>query len=360
MAKSPADLLAEYRALAAERGGELLADRWLGSNTYVRWRCAEGHEWETKAQQIRRGTWCPRCAGRHRYTIEDMRELAHERGGECLSDEYRTTLGKLWWRCAEGHEWETTPNTILGGCWCPRCRRRQPDIRKMQEHAKAIGGQCLSERYINKNTKLRWQCAEGHEWDATPGHVINSGSWCPYCAGNIVTIDDIRAAAAARGGRCISTRYRGSSTKLLIECGEGHRWRVRPAELRAGSWCPVCAGTQRLTLTQMRNVAKSRGGKCLSRSYTNMSIKLRWRCASGHEWQAKPLHVIHNKSWCPYCAGRASMEEMQAFAKAHGGRCISRKVGKTRERLRWKCSAGHRFERTPMAIRQGRWCPRCD
>jgi nucleoside-diphosphate-sugar epimerase len=56
--------------------------------------------------------------------IDDMREAAKFRGGECLSE----TMAKgdifrpLKWRCAFGHEFYMTPNTVLrGGHWCPSC-----------------------------------------------------------------------------------------------------------------------------------------------------------------------------------------------------------------------------------------------
>ncbi|PKM92484.1 MAG: hypothetical protein CVU81_00175, partial [Euryarchaeota archaeon HGW-Euryarchaeota-1] len=43
------------------------------------------------------------------------------------------------------------------------------------------GGKCLSTKYINANTKLKWQCKEGHRWEAIPSS-IKKGSWCPVCA----------------------------------------------------------------------------------------------------------------------------------------------------------------------------------
>jgi len=48
----------------------------------MRWRCAEGHEWSALPERIRRGAWCPMCAGR---TIEGMQALAarHQTGCWC-------------------------------------------------------------------------------------------------------------------------------------------------------------------------------------------------------------------------------------------------------------------------------------
>jgi hypothetical protein len=51
----------------------------------------------------------------------------------------------------------------------------------MRAIAKNRGGKCLSEDYINNHTKLKWQCAEGHTWLATPRDVVRK-TWCPQCA----------------------------------------------------------------------------------------------------------------------------------------------------------------------------------
>ncbi len=56
--------------------------------------------------------------------IEDMREAAAFRGGECLSE--TMVKGDLYtplkWRCADGHEFTSCPYTVLfAGHWCPEC-----------------------------------------------------------------------------------------------------------------------------------------------------------------------------------------------------------------------------------------------
>jgi len=56
-----------------------------------------------------------------------MIELAKKRNGECLSTEYINAHTKLLWKCADGHEWEAKPNNIQQGKWCPICARRKSD-----------------------------------------------------------------------------------------------------------------------------------------------------------------------------------------------------------------------------------------
>lgn len=59
--------------------------------------------------------------------IADVRGAAKFRGGECLSAEMQTGdwSGKLKFRCAFGHEFEASPRLVLeGGHWCPVCERK--------------------------------------------------------------------------------------------------------------------------------------------------------------------------------------------------------------------------------------------
>jgi len=92
------------------------------------WRCAEGHSWEAvianRTGPMKAG--CPLCARqkRRRHSIEDMRALANQRGGECLSAEFTSSRAKLKWRCQEGHEWEGRADGIIyEGKWCLACGR---------------------------------------------------------------------------------------------------------------------------------------------------------------------------------------------------------------------------------------------
>ena len=57
------------------------------------------------------------------------------------------------------------------------------DITDMQEAARFRGGECLSEEMDNGDldTPLKWRCAFGHEFEATPRVVLKGGHWCKEC-----------------------------------------------------------------------------------------------------------------------------------------------------------------------------------
>ena len=58
--------------------------------------------------------------------LEDMKKAAAFRGGEVVSDKMESVYKPLVWKCAFGHTFKATPNTVLrGGHWCPECQRSE-------------------------------------------------------------------------------------------------------------------------------------------------------------------------------------------------------------------------------------------
>jgi hypothetical protein len=241
--------------------------------------------------------------------IQECKTVAASRGGVCLSGSYIDTKTKLKWQCAKGHKWEALPWNVLKGHWCLICgneqqgRAKAHSIEVAQKAAERKGGLCLSTEYKNNNTKLRWRCAKGHEWEAVPTS-ITSGSWCPMCAGKLPTeqaLLGLQQIALGKGGLLLSKNYRGAFAKLWWRCEYGHEWQAAPNNVKQGSWCLICGGSHPLTLTDMQAAAKSLGGECLSTEYINSHTPLLWRCAEGHEWKANPTHV-RDGHWCPICS----------------------------------------------------------
>src|ERR1035438_2041622 len=100
-----------------------------------------------------------------------------------------------------------------------------------------------------------------------------------------------------RGGKCLTTIYKDSLTKLEFECAEGHRWKATPNRVKnADNWCPKCgikaAAEKRMDSIEVyQELAKEKGGKLLSDIYVRSHKKMEWECAVGHRWKA-PGHMI--------------------------------------------------------------------
>jgi len=306
----------------------------------------------------------------NRLSIDDMQALARVYDGKCLSEEYKDSHTKLIWQCSLGHQWEATPTNIKQGKWCPHCAGKHKTIEDMATLAQRHGGFCLSPVYRTARSKLRWQCRNGHIWEARPDN-IKHGNWCPICSRRgaatkrLGNIEEMRSIAESRGGKCLSVAYLGNNLKLHWECDKGHKWQATPGNIKSGKWCPLCGGTHRLSIEEMRSLAVAHGGRCLSDKYINRKTKLAWKCEHGHIWEAMPGSIKSGK-WCPVCAvkrradsSRDSIETMRTIAEQRGGKCISEIYAGNHRKLTWECVERHKWEAVPGSIKSGTWCPEC-
>jgi len=260
------------------------------------------------------------------------------------------------------------PGSIQQGSWCPDCAvdesRKRTRVKKtiedMHRLAKKRRGKCLSTEYVNSKTKLKWQCSEGDIWEAVPGN-IQQGTWCPVCADvQKKTMADMHKLAEKHGGKCLSTVYVNIKTKLKWECSEGDTWEATPNDIHGDHWCPVCADVQKKTMADMHKLAEKHGGKCLSTEYNGAHTKLKWQCSEGDIWEAVPGSTQRG-TWCPVCADvqKKTMADMHKLAEKHSGKCLSTEYNGAHTKLKWQCSKGDTWEAKPNSIQQGTWCRTC-
>ena len=476
----------EMRKYAGSKGWKCLSDSYKNNKVLLEWQCENEHRWEATANNILRGSKCPRCSGKQILNIDDLHRLAAKRGGKCISSEYRGTSVKHEWECQQGHRWNAKPNSIQQGGWCPDCNfyfseekcrfifetmfhekfkknrkvlkgyeldgynselnlgfeyhgiqhykyidqffdqyeqflerkridqlkekmclekeiklvvipyyenendnkliefikrtcedmglrpvtktidlesfyKRIPIWESIHEIANGRGGKCLSKVFVNKRAKLDWECANGHIWSA-PLRDVENGHWCLKCAGKEkLTIELAREIAASRGGECLSRYYENTKTPLTWRCAKGHVWKAALGQIKnQGSWCRECAGLKKQDIKKMKELAASRGGKCLSTKYKNANSKLEWQCEKGHRWWAKPGAVKFG-SWCPECRGKpkGNICKYNQIAKEKGGECLSDQYVNSKTKLTFKCANNHVFNITPASINRGHWCVTC-
>ena len=130
-----------------------------------------------------------------------MKALATEHGGRCLSRRYVNKRTPMEWECGEGHRWEATPANVLRGHWCHTCgkgARRLTNIGELKALAEERGGRCLSQEYVNVETPVQWKCGKGHGFELRVAQVKDGGKWCSVCE-KTRALDAMKALAADRG-----------------------------------------------------------------------------------------------------------------------------------------------------------------
>lgn len=179
-------------------------------------------------------------------------------------------------------------------------------------------------------------------------------------------LNELHIIAQQRGGCCLSDEYINSSSKLIFQCKHGHQFESCRDYIKAGNWCPFCAGKGR-TIKDLQQLASKYGGRCLSPNFLGMDKKHLWECAEGHRWEAIPQNIKTLGRWCPTCGRtksdknrrRYTLEDMQKLASSLGGFCLSSEFESVVKKLTWKCSEGHTWEANPHHIKRGSWCPIC-
>ena len=150
---------------------------------------------------------------------------------------------------------------------------------------------------------------------------IRIGSWGPQCFYDRrrKALEKMQKIAKSKGGKCLSKDYINFRSKLEFECEKGHRWEASHDNILRGSWCSKCKRSkiQKTKIEEMQKIAELRGGKCLSKDYINCKSKIEWECKEGHRWEASPDNILHG-SWCPECKRGKKFEEIQKIAESKG------------------------------------------
>ncbi|WP_176757347.1 zinc-ribbon domain-containing protein [Butyrivibrio sp. INlla14] len=177
-------------------------DVTIGSKKKVWWKCTNGHEWEATVKSRVSGNNCPFCAGQAVLTgFNDLattnpalaEEWNYKKNGKLRpTDVTAGTQMKVWWICANGHEWQATTNSRNRGNTCPYCSNNyvlagyndlattHPDIAKEWDYEK--NKEKPDEVLAGSNIKKYWFiCPKGHSYSTT---LLNrkKGTDCPICA----------------------------------------------------------------------------------------------------------------------------------------------------------------------------------
>lgn len=290
---------------------------------------------------------------------------------------------------------------------------------RCKSFAKAKGGKCLSDKYVNTQTKLDWMCSEGHIWMAAPTNIIYKGKWCPECSGNKkLTLQHAIDLAKKKGGECLSLAYVNSASKLDWKCQFGHEWSACYNNIHHGSWCPYCICLFGETVVRL----------CFEKLFEERFVKIRPSWLSGLELdgyaenigiafeyngpqhtdrdhvfyedsiitrdqlkrklckdngvlllnidyvERNEIHLIKNSVMNKlhefgFRLKEIDIDESQIYpykieeckilAKQRGGKCLSESYLGYDKKLKWECSCGNVWETTMYVISKGHWCPSC-
>lgn len=428
--------------IVISKNGKMLSDSYKGSETKLTIQCMAGHIWHSKPFAIRNGQWCKQCyidnhADKHRHYSE-LDALAKAYGGRIVSEEYVASSVKMKFECIDGHQWEARPNDVKRGTWCPLCRSNKSEnlVRSFFEFAfgckfaaaspewltsekfpkmvldglstdLSIAFEYHGEQHFNyiphfhdrngsksfeeqqeRDRIVRDLCAEnnihlveihylpdGYSQSDFLNHMqqifkkefnkefsqeeIDKFCEKPFMSSKLNEMKDV---AKKLGGDCLSSKYMGIHTKHQWICKEGHQWESIYGSVKKGHWCPYCGGRNRAgdTLKEIKDIAKEKGGKLLSKVYTNLADKYQFVCHRGHKFQRSAGSVLYNKQWCQECYNDRRFYSILDKANSMGITLNQSEYENQNSVLTFKCNKNHTWKSNTNKYNKRPWIFICN
>jgi len=165
----------------------------------------------------------------------------------------------------------------------------------------------LSNNYVNAHTKLKIKCDRGHIYDSS-WDVFNRGCRCNKCSTERVvskqrhSLNYIKNKIENEDYDLISKDYKNAKTPLKVICPNNHIVEFSWNYFQGGGRCPICFGTPKKTINEIKEYSKSLGYELSSKKYNNALEKLEFRCPENHIFEVSWNNFSgKDGSRCPIC-----------------------------------------------------------
>lgn len=355
--------LQHMQKIAAERGGLCISKEYKSNSNYLTWQCSKGHVWENTYAQISVGKWCAQCRLDNRLKV--YADYAVTRGGKLLSIK-TAPRNRYKWQCAQGHVFiQRFENCDIN--WCTKCNKQNSDAKwfeKLRAIAAKNNGKLISKTYEGErhHYKYEWQCKNGHRFFLLV-HNASKNWYCGQC-NNDNWLEKLNSYAKKRGGKLLTKSYSTSDSPYQWQCKNGHVFVESFHYFRKIDWCLTCKKEQRNEkyYKSLHEFARKRGGKCLSKEYITDQTKYTWQCSKGHTW-SQAFNDEKRGGWCYKCRrekyGIAYLKKLNQYAAKRGGKIITAVYKDAHQALTWQCARGHEWNRTFTEVKRAGWCPKC-
>jgi hypothetical protein len=370
------------RETAIKRGGKCLSTVYKGLNEKLEWQCCDEHIWEATPRNILHcNSWCPKCRG------NVGEELVRATLIEAFGKPFERTRREEWLRGREldGYNSEMKLAFEYQGIQhfqrVPHFHREDGQFElqlardaQKREDCKNAGVTLLEISHKVKFEDLRsvvrkmlidlkFSIADAILTDTEFYNLSRAGSYSD------TRLELAKTIAIAKGGVCLATKYISFGFKMPFKCREGHEFRASLQDIsqplsRGPRFCPTCGGTQQKSEDEIRARVEALGYQ-LSAVKTEASggrprRVLTVRCPANHD----PYDVIMDnliskdgslRKGCSKCShaehGRSLRSDISTWLTENGIEIIG-EYTRNSALSRWKCSQGHEFEATFVALKQ--------
>lgn len=170
--------------------------KYIDTHTPILHKCrVDGYEWMASPGNILRGRGCPKCKALKLHNLKAKQndqyvsEVAKINPNIVVLGQYAGNKTPVLHMCLlDNYVWYASPDNILHGSGCPKCKAIKISICKTKTHEQYVKEVFeinpyieVVDIYVNAETKILHRCLiDGCEWDSLPGNIL-SGHGCPFC-----------------------------------------------------------------------------------------------------------------------------------------------------------------------------------
>jgi hypothetical protein len=376
--------LEKYKEIAQQNEGICISKVYINSEHKLEFKCKYNHIFKISSERVSAGRWCRKCSQIKngillRLTIEEMQNIAKERGGKCLSTIYINCKSPLKWECSIGHEWNApSVNVKNNRQWCPYCNKYVSEG-ICRSYFEAIFDKKFPKtrpEWLKNNSgcklELDGYCEElgiAFEHQGEQHYTdVKFFSKKEYNLKNRIANDKIKAKLCKDNG-IILIKIPSLNTRTKIEDLENLiikkiskyqiDFKIKKNVKIDYSKIYGSEGVEKLKI--LKNKVASKGGKLITLFYKGINAKYEIDCGKGHIWKPTAYNIINENRWCPFCSGCAKkdIKYCQELAKNKNGKCLSTKYLNNKTHLLFICKFGHKFKTSLICIKRGHWCKMC-
>lgn len=416
----------EVRQLARAKGGRFLSLSYTSALKPYLWECGNGHRWKTAVSNVRNArSWCPYCAkGSGEECVRICFKSIFRRSfpkarptwlkgtsGKLLElDGFNSRMGLAFEHQGRQHYQQSGFFYKKADLFQQRiamdrrksrlCQKHGIRLVKIPEVGWKFSLEGLLPEVIRRCRRLGIRVPAG----ADRLRIDYSPAWNTNQRREEKHIQQLKAYARKRGGRCLDAKWIGYNSKYKFRCKRGHAWEGRAGGIlgKRREWCRKCSyfvirkknrsywrihGLKALRkrrriqgrIKELQAIAKSRGGDCLSKEWKGWQSKYRFWCKKcNRKWETYPQGIFEG-GFCKECAmrkwwrnnhykqssaflfqNRHLLEKLKMIAKTKGGKCLSNKWEGVLKSYNFECGkCGRVWQTRPGRIFNGTWCRSC-
>lgn len=277
----------------------MISKKFIGMKKKHLWECKDGHRWMATPENIKK-TGCPKCSG----GIQEERS--------------RFIFESFLKRCFPKDRKALNGLELDGYCNDLKLAFEYNGQQHYERHYLNKGSSKAIQERDEKKSKL---CANlgikkidipytqndnlemfiKQELEKLGFNIVGEVDWSQF-TGKSSRLNHLRQVASSRNGKLLTKSYLGSHKKHVFYCSIcDMKWKAIAKDVIAGSWCPRCANNRKYTKTEVAKMVSKMGFKLISQEYLGMNIPHLFTCnICSTKWMTKP-NRIQQGAKCPSC-----------------------------------------------------------